>query len=124
MNTMTTVAPTPTTTTELATPAVHVIRWSNPSTGIAYVLVGLRTGQVGGDYEDLTHVIKFDALTATVVARFDRLDEVARSGDVPGYRIPGDADWWQDRWLLCQRERTVAAVESHLALLHVIDDLS
>jgi hypothetical protein len=107
--------------TELPEPVVHVIRWHSLTTDRDYVIVGLVTGRIAGEYEDLTHVIKFDALTATVVAEFDELAEVARSADVPGYRIPGDADWWRALWVRCQRQHALAAVD-HLALLGRLDE--
>jgi hypothetical protein len=75
---------------------------------------------VTGDYADLTHVIKFDVLTAETVARFDRLDEVAISAAVPGYRIPRDADWWRARWVRCELDHIDVDLD-HLALLDRLD---
>jgi hypothetical protein len=54
------------------------------------------------------------------VARFDRLDEVATSAAVPGYRIPGDADWWRARWVRCELDRIDVDLD-HLALLDRLD---
>jgi hypothetical protein len=104
--------------------SIHVVDWTHPQTGRHFTLVGVRTGVVDGDYEDLSDVLKFDTESGTVVAAFDELTLVPSSDAVAGYVVPRDANWWRQFWIQRQREAAGGRPDpaDWLALLDELED--